>query len=174
VVRQEAIYRDATQYIKSKARAAVVDDSELTPRLPVVSVMGHVDHGKTTLLDFLRHNTTLTAVAGKEAGGITQRLSAFNVEIGGRKAVMLDTPGHAAFSSMRRKGSNASDIVVLVVAVDDGVRPQTVEAIKMAKKGDCAIVVVLNKIDKFTSESERETARRRVLGQLVECDVTAE
>ena len=136
--------------------------------------MGHVDHGKTTLLDFLRNHTAKTAIAGKEAGGITQRLSAFNVEIGGRKAVFLDTPGHAAFSSMRRKGSSASDIVVLVVAVDDGVRPQTIEAIKAAKKGNCAIVVVLNKIDKFVTKSERETARHRVLGQLLEYEVMAE
>lgn len=175
VVRQEAIYRDAAQYIKSRARAAVMSDSDLTPRIPVVSVMGHVDHGKTTLMDYLRQSKlSASSMAGKEAGGITQRLSAFNVEIGGRRAVFLDTPGHAAFSSMRKNGSNASDIVVLVVAVDDGVRPQTVEAIKMAKRGECTIILVLNKIDRIPNSSEREAARRRVLTQLMEYDVTAE
>lgn len=170
VVRQEAIYRDATQYIKASTRAGTIKDSELSPRMPVVSVMGHVDHGKTTLLDYLRKGS----VAGQEAGGITQRLSAFNIQIGGRGAVFLDTPGHAAFSSMRKKGSAAADIAVIVVAVDDGVRPQTVEAIRMAKKGECSIIVVLNKIDKIAEKSDREAARRRVLTQLMEYDVTAE
>jgi translation initiation factor IF-2 len=148
--------------------------------------MGHVDHGKTTLLDTLRkHNTkgatassskatTPNEVAGTEAGGITQKLSAFGVEVTpGRNVMFLDTPGHAAFSSMRNHGAIATDLVILVVAIDDGVRPQTIEALKMAKDADCSIIIVLNKIDKIPY-SERAAARSRVLSQLLKHDLIAE
>ena len=175
--------------------------------------MGHVDHGKTTLLDTLRKynkksvedslkgaatgatkasvvvptppkpskndkkktaSNEVAEVAGSEAGGITQKLSAFGVEIGaGRKVMFLDTPGHAAFSSMRNHGAVATDLVILVVAIDDGVRPQTLEALNMAKNANCSIIVVLNKIDKIPYE-ERTAARSRVLTQLLNNDLIAE
>ena len=154
--------------------------------------MGHVDHGKTTLLDTLRKYNQKSSstsssgsskekntsgpgeVAGTEAGGITQKLSAFGVEVTpGRNVMFLDTPGHAAFSSMRSHGAIATDLVILVVAIDDGVRPQTIEALKMAKEADCSIIVVLNKVDKIPY-SEREAARSRVLTQLLKHDLIVE
>eukprot|EP01041_Mallomonas_annulata_P010399 gene10399-21684_t len=143
---------------------------DLRPRAPLVCVMGHVDHGKTTLLDKLRKAN----VAASEAGGITQKLSAFSVETGGRSVVFLDTPGHAAFSSMRVHGANATDIVVLVVAIDDGIRPQTVEALKTAQLAGCPIIIALNKIDKIKNPSDRIHARSRVLNQLLEFNLIAE
>lgn len=144
---------------------------QLEPRSPVVCVMGHVDHGKTTLLDYLRKAN----VAGGEAGGITQKLSAFTVNLQGtnRSVVFLDTPGHAAFSSMRCNGASATDVVLLVVAADDGVRPQTIEAITAAQEADCTLIVALNKIDKF-AVSDRAAARAKVLAQLADVGVVAE
>mmetsp|Transcript_1744 Transcript_1744/g.2728 ORF Transcript_1744/g.2728 Transcript_1744/m.2728 type:complete len:1001 (-) Transcript_1744:35-3037(-) len=168
VIRQEAIYRDGVERVK--AARMKMDESLLVPRAPIVTVMGHVDHGKTTLLDRLSG----AHVAKGEAGGITQRLSAFNVHMGDRSVVMMDTPGHAAFHAMRKNGTLATDIVVLVIAMEDGVRTQTVEAIKLAKKYNCAIVVVLNKADKFQIRSERETVRNKILSSLLEHDVIAE
>ncbi len=127
------------------------DPATMTPRPPVICVMGHVDHGKTSLLDAIRN----TKVIEGEAGGITQAIGAYVVNINGRKITFLDTPGHEAFTAMRMRGANATDIAILVVAADDGVMPQTVEAINHAKAAGIEIIVAVNKIDKPSANIDR-------------------
>ena len=142
----------------------VDDEANLQPRDPVVVVMGHVDHGKTSILDAIRN----TAVTETEAGGITQHIGAYRVDVDGQKITFLDTPGHAAFTSMRARGAQATDIAVLVVAADDGIMPQTVEAINHAKAANVSIIVAINKMDKPGATTDK------IMQQLTEYELIPE
>ena len=140
------------------------DPSSLVERAPVVSIMGHVDHGKTSIIDAIRHSD----LCAHEAGGISQAIGAYQKEYKGKKITIIDTPGHEAFTAMRARGADATDITVLVVAADDGVMPQTVEAVNHAKAAECEIIVAINKMDKAGADPDR------VKNELMAHDVIAE
>ncbi len=154
----------AEEFIEEELEEEAEDESKMVPRAPIVTIMGHVDHGKTSLLDYLRKSR----IVDGEAGGITQHIGAYEVEYNGKKITFLDTPGHAAFTAMRARGAQATDIVILIIAADDAVMPQTDEALDHAKAAGVKIVIAINKIDKPGANPER------IRQQLADRDVLVE
>jgi len=154
----------ATEFVEEEEEEELEDETKLQPRAPIVTIMGHVDHGKTSLLDFLRESS----IVDGEAGGITQHIGAYEVKYKGKHITFLDTPGHEAFTAMRARGAQATDIVVLIIAADDAVMPQTDEALDHAKAAGVKIVIAINKIDKPGANAER------IRQQLADRDVLLE